>query len=141
MTLTAFESTLRLYHDESRAVEAIPTLRMLTEPLAVTTARAERLAARLEKLADRGFEITSAETVARAGGGALPLLEIPSRCLRVRCDNRTAKEIESFMRGRQPPIIGRIENDRFVLDLRTVAEDELSDIETAFRNLLGKELQ
>ncbi len=141
MTLTAFESTLRLYRDESRAVEAIPTLRMLTEPLAVTTARAERLEARLTALAGRGIEITAAAAVSRAGGGALPLLEIPSRCLRIRHDNWTAQEIERFMRAHQPPIIGRIENDRFVMDLRTVAEDELSDIETAFGNLLGKELQ
>lgn len=141
MTLTALESTLRLYRDESRAVETIPTLRMLTEPLAVTAARAERLAARLATLADRGLEIISAETVARAGGGALPLLEIPSRCLRLRHDNRSAQEIERFMRGQPTPIIGRIENDRFVLDLRTVQEDELNDIETAFRNLLEKEPQ
>jgi L-seryl-tRNA(Ser) seleniumtransferase len=141
MTLTAFESTLRLYRDESRAVETIPTLRMLTEPLAVTTARTERLAARLEKMADRGLEITSAQTVARAGGGSLPLLEIPSRCLRVRLDSLSAQEIERFMRGQPTPIIGRIENDRFVLDLRTVQEDELNAIETAFRKLLEKEPQ
>ena len=141
MTLTAFESTLRLYRDESRAVETIPTLRMLTEPLAITTARTERLAARLEKLADRGLDITSAPTVARAGGGALPLLEIPSRCLRVRLNSRSAQEIERFMRGQPTPIIGRIENDRFLLDLRTVQEDELNAIETAFRNLLEKEPQ
>ena len=141
MTLTAFESTLRLYHDEARAVETIPTLRMLTEPLAVTTARTERLAAGLEKLADRGLEMTTAETVARAGGGALPLLEIPSRCLRVYHANWSAREIERFMRGQPTPIIGRIENDRFVMDLRTVQEDELNLIETAFRNLLEKEPQ
>ncbi len=141
MTLTAFESTLRLYRDETRAVETIPTLRMLTEPLAATTARAERLAARLETLAGRGLAITSAATVARAGGGALPLLEIPSRCLQVQHANWRAREIERFMRGQPTPIIGRIENDRFVLDLRTVQEDELNPIEAAFRNLLEKEPQ
>ena len=141
MTLTALESTLRLYRDESQAVEAIPTLRMLTEPLAVTAARAERLAARLEALADSSLTVETAAATARAGGGALPRLEIPSRCLRAALRGRSAQKIERFMRYRQPPIIGRIENDRFVMDLRTVQENELPVIEAAFRSLLAKEPQ
>ena len=141
MTLTALESTLRLYRDESQAIEAIPTLRMLTEPLAITTARAERLRARLEALANSDLSIEATAAMARAGGGSLPRLEIPSRCLRIRLKDRRAQEIERFMRRQQPPIIGRIENERFVMDLRTVQENELPSIETAFRNLLAKEPQ
>ena len=45
------------------------------------------------------------------------------------------------MRRQQPPVVGRIENDRFVMDLRTVQEEELTAIETAFRHLLEKEPQ
>jgi L-seryl-tRNA(Ser) seleniumtransferase len=141
MTLTALESTLRLYRDQAQAVETIPTLRMLTEPLSVTTARAERLAARLKDLTDSGLVIDAAQAVSRAGGGALPQLEIPSRCLMIRIDNRGAQEIERFMRAQQPPIIGRIESEYFIMDLRTVHENELPVIEAAFRNLLAKEPQ
>ncbi len=141
MTLTAFESTLRLYRDPSRAVAEIPTLRMLTEPLAATTARAERLAARLEVLGTGQLTIRTAAAVARAGGGALPLLEIPSHCLMVQREGFRAQSIERFMRRELPPIIGRIENDFFILDLKTVQEDELAVIETAFRHLLEKEPQ
>ncbi len=141
MTLTAFESTLRLYRDPSRAVAEIPTLRMLTEPLAATTARAERLAARLEVLGTGQLTIRMAAAVARAGGGALPLLEIPSHCLMVQREGFRAQSIERFMRRQLPPIIGRIENDFFILDLKTVQEDELAVIETAFRHLLEKEPQ
>ncbi|MDJ0889166.1 MAG: L-seryl-tRNA(Sec) selenium transferase [Desulfobacterales bacterium] len=141
MTLTAFESTLRLYRDPSRAVTEIPTLRMLTEPLAATTARAERLAARLEALGAGQLTITTAAAVARAGGGSLPLLEIPSHCLMVQRKGLGAQAIERFMRREHPPIIGRIENDLFILDLKTVQEDELAVIETAFRHLLEKEPQ
>jgi L-seryl-tRNA(Ser) seleniumtransferase len=139
MTLTALESTLRLYRDPSRAVEQIPTLNMLTEPLTVTTARTERLAARLNGLGDDRLKVQTAAAVARAGGGSLPLLEIPSRCLRVQLSGVRAQAIERFMRRQQPPIVGRIENDFFVMDLRTVQEDELPAIENAFRFLLSKD--
>ena len=141
MTLTAFESTLRLYRDPSGAVTEIPTLRMLTEPRAATAARAERLAARLEALAAGRLTIRTTAAVARAGGGSLPLLEIPSHCLMVQQEGLSAQAIERFMRRERPPIIGRIENDFFVLDLKTVQEDELAAIETAFRHLLEKEPQ
>ncbi|MDJ0856327.1 MAG: L-seryl-tRNA(Sec) selenium transferase, partial [Desulfobacterales bacterium] len=79
--------------------------------------------------------------VARAGGGSLPLLEIPSQCLMVQREGLSAQAIERFMRRELPPIIGRIENDVFILDLKTVQEDELAVIETAFRHLLEKEPQ
>ena len=141
MTLTAFESTLRLYRDESRAVSEIPTLRMLTEPLAVTSARTDRLAARLEALGQGQLSIRTEAAVARAGGGSLPLLEIPSRCLMVQREGFSAQAIERFMRRQRPPIIGRIENEHFVMDVRTVQEDELAAIETPFRHLLEKEPQ
>ena len=141
MTLTAFESTLRLYRDEPQAVAEIPTLRMLTEPLAVTTARTDRLAARLNALGQGQLTIKTEPAVARAGGGSLPLLEIPSRCLMVQREGLSAQALERFMRRQHPPVIGRIENDHFVMDLKTVQEDELATIETAFRHLLDKELQ
>ncbi len=141
MTLTAFESTLRLYRDPARAVAEIPTLRMLTEPPAATAARAERLAARLEALAPGQLTIRSAAAVARAGGGSLPLLEIPSHCLKIQREGLSAQAVERFMRRELPPIIGRIENDFFILDLKTVQEDELTAVETAFRHLLEKEPQ
>jgi L-seryl-tRNA(Ser) seleniumtransferase len=139
MTLTALESTLRLYREPSQAVAEIPTLRMLTEPLPATAARAERLAARLNALGDNRLTLQTADAVARAGGGALPLLEIPSRCLMVQLEGWRAQDIERLMRRQQPPVVGRIENDRFVMDLRTVQEEELTAIETAFRHLLKKE--
>jgi L-seryl-tRNA(Ser) seleniumtransferase len=141
MTLTALESTLRLYRDEAQAVQAIPTLRMLTEPLAVTVARAERLLALLAALPGGTLSVSVATSVARAGGGSLPQLEIPSRCLMIQLKDQSAQDIERFMRSQQPPIIGRIENEHFILDVRTIQENELPVIEAAFHNLLAKEPQ
>ena len=70
LTLAALEGTLGLYLDPARAAREVPVLRMLQEPAETVRARAERLAKAV------GGEVE--ETVARVGGGALPLAEIPS---------------------------------------------------------------
>jgi L-seryl-tRNA(Ser) seleniumtransferase len=72
----------------------------------------------------------------KAGGGALPLLELPSRCLRIRVDGLSANALELRLRGGDPPIIGRIEDDAFVMDVRTLQADEFPLIESALASIL-----
>jgi L-seryl-tRNA(Ser) seleniumtransferase len=108
LTLAALEATLRL------AVEApgeIPVLRMLREPTEAIRERAQRLADLV------GGEVE--ETVARAGGGALPLAELPSYACAV--DESLAEPL----RAAEPPVIGIVRDGRLLLDCRT-----LSDLET-----------
>jgi L-seryl-tRNA(Ser) seleniumtransferase len=73
----------------------------------------------------------------KAGGGSLPMLDLPSRCLGVTVDGITANAVERWMRNSNPPIIGRIENDRFIMDPRTLQEEELDIIEKAFAEILA----
>ena len=75
----------------------------------------------------------------KAGGGALPLLDLPSKCVGVKIEGITANTIERSMRNNTPPIIGRIEEDFFIMDLRTIQEDEFPFIKTAF-DILRKDL-
>jgi L-seryl-tRNA(Ser) seleniumtransferase len=108
LTLAALEGTLRL------AVEApdeIPVLHMLREPTEAVRERAQRLADLV------GGEVE--ETVARAGGGALPLAELPSYACAV--DESLAEPL----RAAEPPVIGIVRDGRLLLDCRT-----LSDLET-----------
>ena len=106
---------------------------MLTEDVAVVRARAERLAAAV------GGEVE--ETVARAGGGALPLAELPSFALRVapitakRGSGRALDALAAALRGLPIPVIGRIANGGLLLDLRCLAS---ADDETAFRELFSR---
>ena len=51
----------------------------------------------------------------------------------------SAQQTENFLRQNDPPIIGRIEKDRFIMDVRTLQDDDLPPIETAFRRMLKKE--
>jgi L-seryl-tRNA(Ser) seleniumtransferase len=131
LTLAALETTLRLYRDEARAVTTIPTLRMLTEPEASIEMRARELAQRLAVLADSRLSCEVVSRPSKAGGGSLPLLELPSRCLQVRIQGVSANALELRLRRNDPPIIGRIEDDAYVMDLRTVQAEEPAIIASA----------
>ncbi|MGE0084327.1 MAG: L-seryl-tRNA(Sec) selenium transferase [Desulfococcaceae bacterium] len=128
MTLAALEATLRLYRDPEKAVRAIPTLRLITDSLADIAEKAEQLAEKLQALhlPDLLAEVTDLRS--RPGGGSLPLLEIPSKGVRVRMDGMSVNALEYRMRKHQPPIIGRIEDDFFIMDMRTVASGDIAEI-------------
>jgi L-seryl-tRNA(Ser) seleniumtransferase len=138
LTLAALESTLRLYRDEKAAVAAIPTLRLLTTPQAVIARRADRLSARLAAGAPPDIEIKTLQRSSKAGGGSLPLLELPSVCIGLSIPGLSANAIEKQMRASSPPVIGRIEDDTFIMDLRTIRDDEIESIGRAFDNLLKR---
>ena len=137
LTLAALESTLRLYRDEARAVAAIPTLRMLTESENAVQPRAEELARRLQAIGDSRLKVEIVRLSSKAGGGSLPLLDLPSRCLRVQVDGLTANQLELKLRRNDPPIIGRIENGAFLMDARTLQPDEAPIIAAALASALA----
>ena len=138
LTLAALESTLHLYRDQEKAMDAIPTLRMLVLPFSHIEDRAKKLADMLVKTGNPILSVKLISLSSRAGGGSLPLMELPSKCLGVHIQDMSANTIERHMRKNIPPIIGRIEDNMFIMDMRTVQEDELQTIETAFNNILKK---
>ncbi len=137
MTLAALESTLRLYRDEDKAVGMIPTLRMLTMKIGDIETRAANLSEDLESIGKAMLKITIIERSSRAGGGALPLLELPSRCLAVQVKGMSANTLEKNMRENDPPIIGRIEDDAYTMDPRTLKDEDLPIILRAFQKIIG----
>ncbi|MEN8809240.1 MAG: L-seryl-tRNA(Sec) selenium transferase, partial [Desulfobacterales bacterium] len=94
LTLAALESTLRLYRDEEMAVQAIPTLRMMLQPIATLEEKAGRLKKMLESAGRIRLTVASLDLVSRPGGGSLPLLELPSKGLGIRIDGLSANAIE-----------------------------------------------
>src|SRR3989440_586875 len=108
LTLAALEGTLALH---AEAPERIPVVRMLHEDATGIRARAERLA-----------ELTGGEveeTIARVGGGALPLAELPSFACAVE------EELAAPLRAGEPAVIGIVRDGRLLLDCRTIADDEI----------------
>ena len=136
MTLAALEATLHLYRDERKAVQQIPTLRMLTMPLAAIQARAADLRNRLVNDGGPRLTVDLLDLSSRAGGGSLPLLDLPSRGLGIAVARMSPNAIERWLRHHTPPIIGRIENDRFIIDVRTLQEEELDLIAEALAKML-----
>ena len=138
LTLAALESTLRLYRDPEKARQAIPTLRMLTLPMHEIQRRADRLCAMLSDIGDLRLNLTQHALSSRAGGGSLPLLDIPTVCVGMRVAGISTHAVESFLRHHAPPVIGRIETDVFLMDVRTLQDDELNWIQTAVAALFKR---
>lgn len=138
LTLAALESTLRLYRDEETAIRMIPTLHMLTFDVGELEHRALKLAKALQSIGDARLKIDLVTYASKVGGGALPLLELPSKCLRIQIQGVSANTLERSMRENEPPIIGRLEDDAFIMDLRTLCEDEIGIIRSAFEYFLKR---
>ncbi|MDA8138067.1 MAG: L-seryl-tRNA(Sec) selenium transferase [Desulfobacteraceae bacterium] len=133
LTLAALEATLRLYRDEASAVQKIPTLRMLLAQRPEIERRAHLLAQALSALVDSRISVERMDLASRVGGGALPLLDLPSSCVAIRPTGLSVNDLESGLRKHRPPIIGRIENDLFIMDARTIQDDEIEIIVSAFK--------
>lgn len=131
-TIAALEATLKAYFDPQKALEEIPTLRMISMPLEELRSRAEKLARMLkEKVAER-FELRVEDEVSRAGGGALPLAELPTAVVSVVPKHDSVVEIEKKLRANKPPIIVRIKEEKILLDVRTILPEEYDEIVEAF---------
>jgi L-seryl-tRNA(Ser) seleniumtransferase len=116
LTLAALEGTLSLALDPSTRDE-VPILRMLHEPIERVRERAERLAGLV------GGEVE--ETVARVGGGALPLAEIPSAACAVE------EGLAEVLRLGEPPVVAVVRDGRTVLDCRTLTDAEVDEVAAA----------
>jgi L-seryl-tRNA(Ser) seleniumtransferase len=136
LTLAALEALLHLYRDESKAVSAIPTLRMLTLSPKIIDNKARRLRNRLKKIGDARLETVIMKASSRVGGGALPLQELPTKCVGVKIEGLSANAIERLMRESTPPVIGYIEEDLFVMDARTIQDEEIAVIASTFKSIL-----
>ena len=130
--LAAIEATLRLYRDPDRLAERLPTLRFLAKKKDDISIQAQRLLAHLAKAVGPDFTVEICSCESQIGSGALPLSTIASAGLAVRSKNGGGllTRLAARLRALPIPIIGRIESDALILDLRCL-EDEagfVSDI-------------
>jgi L-seryl-tRNA(Ser) seleniumtransferase len=136
-TLAALETVLRLYYDHETAVANIPTLAMLSASPDVMGRRANRLTRRIKKNLAGKCKISVMTTGSKVGGGALPDEDLESRAVVLEPLDRTVNELEKGLRTSTLPVIGRIEEDRFLLDIRTVGDDEIPLIANTLYKVFG----
>ena len=120
VTLAGLEATLRLYRRRERALEEIPTLRMLRHPVEALEARAGALG---DALSARGVPVEAVPHAGAVGGGTYPEVALASWAVAVVAPAGAAR-FAAALRDWDPPVVGRIEDERVFLDLRTVAPDE-----------------
>jgi L-seryl-tRNA(Ser) seleniumtransferase len=129
-TLSSLESVLREYLDFDKALKNVPTLAMLTIATVDLKKRAQRILRQLTgRLAGR-CRVKIAPTVSRVGGGALPEYSIASWAIDLEPEAIRLNTFEKNLRHLPIPIIGRIENDRFLLDVRTIQDREIVELVT-----------
>jgi L-seryl-tRNA(Ser) seleniumtransferase len=118
-TIAALEATLTAY-EAGAARETVPTLRLLTEPLGGVVARARRVLRGLPPAVVERLAAKVVEGRAQVGGGALPTVELPTAGLALGADDAAARALDAALRTGDPPVLGRLVDDRLFLDCRTV---------------------
>ncbi len=129
LAYAALEATLGSYRREN-ALEEIPVLRMISaskkEVRERTVSFASKLRSRVGEISDLKFAISDGRSA--VGGGAAPLVQPETVVLALSHDRLSASELGLMLRSASPAVIGRIEDDRILLDLRTVAEGEIVEL-------------
>ena len=123
--LAGLEATLRLYLNPEKLSERLPTLRLLTKSVEQLRADAERLKARLESRLNADFQLQIEDSLAQIGSGSQPMERIPS--VAVTLSEKTPQKLSALstrFKQLSQPIIGRMENGKLWLDLRSVADIE-----------------
>lgn len=120
LTYAALEATLIEYLS-GRGAETIPVVRMLTVTVAEIEARAGALA---DALRATGWQAEVIDGFSAVGGGSAPGVELPTKLVTLSLGDESPDDIDARLRGGSPPVVGRIENGRVVLDLRTVPADQ-----------------
>ena len=133
LCLAALEATLASYLEGS-ATEDLPTLKMLRAPADGVREAAEDLAAKLSR-EGLGLEVDVAPSVARSGGGTLPLYEIPS--FAVRLGGTDPESLAEGLRASDPPVVGRVHEGRVWLDARTLLPGDEEAVVAAVKDAVG----
>lgn len=136
LTLAGFEATLMEYIDEEKAIETIPTLKMLLQKPVDLKKRANAIARRLRR------EIPDAEIrviadTSRAGGGSLPETDLPTYAVSLRTSKLPVNDLEERLRKGKPPIIARIREDSLIIDARTVREKDMDILVSGISKVLS----
>src|SRR5437899_3032561 len=118
-TVAALEATLYAY-ESGEALETIPTLRMLTESPAAIRRRARGLLRRLTAEVQSRLGAMLVDATSQVGGGALPTVELPTVALALGSAERRPEDLDDRLRAARPPVLGRLLDDRLLLDFRTV---------------------
>ena len=137
-TLGSLEATFRLYLDEETALVRVPTLRMIAAPYEELKRRAGRLTKLLLGAAGSLVTVGQEDGYSRIGGGALPEQALKTRLVTLSPHTISVNRLEEYFRSQTLPIVGRIENEQFLLDVRTMSDEDFQPVADALAALSGE---
>lgn len=135
LTLFALQETLSLYRDEKKAIQQIPTLRMICQSYQSVCRRGKKLLNMIGRVDNTNISLRLCDGFSRVGGGAMPLEEIRSRLLCISPRRLSAPYTVNLLHSYNPPIIARLEKDQVLLDVRTIQEKEVKIVAEAIKLL------
>jgi len=128
-TLASLEKILRYYYDFDQVLTNIPTLNMLCLSPDLIKKRGQKLLRKIRKKIEKNCSLALIPTVSMVGGGAMPEYNLQSWAVELTPLTMKVSQLENKFRTLDIPIIGRIENDRFLLDMRTIQDCELAELD------------
>ena len=131
MTLAALEATLHEYRYPEGALRTVPILNMLATPQEVLKRRARRLVRLLKKIPAFDRQVEVVPLTSQVGGGAMPTAQLASFGAAISLPDGQAADMAALLRQGNPPVIVRVQDDRLLLDVRTLRDDELPQLAKA----------
>jgi L-seryl-tRNA(Ser) seleniumtransferase len=92
----------------------------------------------LTDLNEKRLEVERLNAFSRVGGGSLPLVRLPTFCVGVEIQGVSANSLDRLLRQSDPPVIGRIENDKFLMDVRTMQPGDRDSVAGVFKRILDR---
>ncbi len=135
-TLASLEAVLRHYYDLDQALTNIPTLRMLTQPVDLIKKRAKKLLLKFPASIQAICAMSLTPTISRVGGGAMPEHGLTSWAVAFRPAHMPISAMEKGLRKLAIPIIGKVEDDSLLLDMRTIDDKEIAELAASLLNFL-----
>jgi L-seryl-tRNA(Ser) seleniumtransferase len=123
LSLAALEVTLHLHRDPAAAAPELPVLRMLTATEHELGRRASSLREAITAAVGERAEVEVVRVSGKAGGGALPLLDLEGPAVRVRTAD-DPEALEASLRSHDPPVVARVRDDAVILDPRTMTDED-----------------
>ena len=124
LSLAALEGTLILYMDKENAIKKVPTLRMLTITYEELLCKGEKLIEILKSAVSDDLELASEDDYSEVGGGSMPLHKMKTVVITIISKSKSSDDIASILRNGRVGVVGRISKDKFLLDVRTISENE-----------------
>lgn len=123
-TATILEMIFHEYLNEEDAIKNIPVLSLITKDLKEIEKNANALFNKIENL-ENVADINVEDTFSQIGGGSLPAERIKSKSVTIMPKNISTQSLEAKLRAGKNPVVGRISEEKLILDMRTVLEDEI----------------